>query len=758
MPRSMQDVIRRRQSDSFVGRDAPLAMFRDNLTMPSDDPRKKFLFNIHGDAGVGKTFLMKRLEQIATQQDAAHAYVDEHVYDVLEAMLRWAAQLGGSSRRFVEGYETYLKFREQIDRDPQAPGEAWSRFTQTAVKVGLHASRAVPGVAPIIDLIDGDAAGHTADQMRRFLARKFTSREIRLLLSPVSELTPLFITGLGVAAAKRPVTLFVDTYEQTGQFLDAWLLDLFTGVYGDLPDQLVVTIAGQRPLRSTGRWSELLSVVAPIPLSPFTEAEARQLLTAKGVTDERVIEIILGLSGRLPLLVATLAQAHPMDATLAGDPTGDAVERFLRWEHDTRRREAALACAMPRQINEDLVAALTSADEAPTLFAWLARQPFVTDQGGRFQYHAVVRDLMLRLLRGRSPEAWRQRHDLLAKRYADWRTTLGVVDSWPDLGWLGLRAEEEYHRFCADPSGRGIETVTVAVRAASGGVACARRWAEAIRDAGRDCGILDMQQLGDQLLGRVPAGASDCIDYLTVLVNGGRLDVAGRAEALRERGRIHGYSGKFELAVADFTVAIELAPEDPVPYVWRGHALRELRRYEEAITDLDRAITLDPQSYWALSGRGETYRRTGRLHDALADMNRVMTFAPKHEWPLGDRAQTYAALGQTAEALADYDHALAIHPDTAWLLAERGALHHVLGNATRALLDLDRAVALERGNAEVLRARALVRSTLGDRDGALQDLTQALSTAADLHNAIEQRNAIINGQKVAGHVPLWAEN
>jgi hypothetical protein len=109
------------------------------------------------------------------------------------------------------------------------------------------------------------------------------------------------------------------------------------GDYGDLPESLVLTIAGRHPL-NPGDWADYAPVLADVPIVPFTEAEARQLLTAKGVTDERVIEVILTVSGRLPLLVATLAGNQPTDPGQVGDPSGDAVERFLKWEPDDERR------------------------------------------------------------------------------------------------------------------------------------------------------------------------------------------------------------------------------------------------------------------------------------------------------------------------------------------------------------------------------------------------------------------------------------
>ena len=47
---SLQDILRRRQREGFVGREGHIAQFRENLALPNDDSRRRFLFNVHGDA------------------------------------------------------------------------------------------------------------------------------------------------------------------------------------------------------------------------------------------------------------------------------------------------------------------------------------------------------------------------------------------------------------------------------------------------------------------------------------------------------------------------------------------------------------------------------------------------------------------------------------------------------------------------------------------------------------------------------------
>ena len=84
--RSLQDRIRERQQSGFIGRQGQVIQYQENFGLPVEDERRRFLFNIHGDAGVGKTFLVRQLRQIAASTGALTAYIDETAEDVTSAM------------------------------------------------------------------------------------------------------------------------------------------------------------------------------------------------------------------------------------------------------------------------------------------------------------------------------------------------------------------------------------------------------------------------------------------------------------------------------------------------------------------------------------------------------------------------------------------------------------------------------------------------------------------------------------------------
>jgi hypothetical protein len=342
--------------------------------------------------------------------------------------------------------------QRQEEADPEAPAGTAAFMTQVALRVGLHALHAVPGVGGLTEFVDPA----TLDQLGPFVARKFRRQEdARMLLSPLDVLTPALVRDIARVGRRRPVALFFDSYEKTGLLLDDWLRSMLDGRYGALPLDLVITIAGRHRL-GLGNWARYGGLLVNMPLAPFSEAEARQLLADKGVTNEQVVRVILEVSGRLPLLVDALARNQPADPGQVGDLSGEAVEVFLEREPDPALRMLAVAGAAPRFINEDILVVLggSAQDHADQgqLFAWLRSQPFVTHEAGRCMYHEVARTAMIRLERRQSPTRWRERHQALARAFRMWRLRLSAEDAWSDTSWRDHKLEEMYHLLCADPA------------------------------------------------------------------------------------------------------------------------------------------------------------------------------------------------------------------------------------------------------------------------------------------------------------------
>ncbi|GGT99324.1 hypothetical protein GCM10010289_19770 [Streptomyces violascens] len=780
---SMQELIRRRKRAGFVGRRDELAFFQGNFDVPVDDARHRFVFRVHGNAGVGKTFLVRELEQAALERGALTAYTDEGVDSVPEALgvisARFARQ-GWPLKALDKILATYRQRRYEAEAAGAGAGSGPSAGAVVAAQAGLAGVGLVPGVGVLASTVDPVQLAEGAERLRAALSARLGRQEdVQLVLDPLRVLTPVFVEELGRVAAHAPwVVLFFDTYERTGAFLDGWLRDLVTtDRYGGLPANTVLTLSGQgRP--DPLHWPAAADYVADLPLDPFTEEEARQLLAGKGVVEEDVVRDVLRLSGRLPVLVSTLAGSRPATPSDIGDPSATAVERFLKWEPDPVRRSAALEGALPRRLDEDVFRAAVSGDAAG-LFDWLRSLPFVRDQGGRIKYHDVVRAPMQRLQRTASPQRWRGGHERLATWYAQERAAAGE-GRWRDESWREPRLEELYHRLCADPAGAFGDVLRDGIEACRQGTVTARRWARVIAEAGEDANREPLRKWGAACLAALDAERRHATDVLGMmlarpeLTDEDRVAVhiarawgyfrteayddsladyrraltldASSADAHHGRAVAHRAVGDYPAALADLDRLEELEPGRPRAPRERGETHRRAGRYEEAVAELGRAHALDPADALILGSRGQAWAQLGRPAEALEDFDRALLIDPDYGWALVRRAHVRGLLGDTEGALADLDRAERLSPSWAWVLGERGDVYRFAGRYEEAVAAYGRALALDPGYAWALGSRAVALAELGRVPEALADLDRAVALVPGYVWAYQQRARLHRAQ------------
>lgn len=755
---SMQELIRQRRRAGFVGRGVERAAFRTNLDLPPEDERHRFLFHVHGNAGVGKTFLLRELEQIAREKGALTAYVDESVGSVPEVMAAISRQLGSQGCRFKELDRLLAAHRERrheaeaaaVATPDPATGEP-SAGSLAVARAGLAGLGMVPGVGAFAGVLDPAQLAQGADRLRAGLSARFRSPEdVQLVLAPEQVLTPVLLNELTDAANAAPWTvLLFDTYERTGPFLDGWLHTVMTGDrYGTLPATVVVVTAGQRPF-DTARWGAFADFMTDVPLRPFTDAEARGLLAGKGVVSEPVVEEVLRLTGGLPVLVSTLAEQRPTDPDDVGDPSATAVERFLKWEQDPVRRSAALACALPRHLDMDVFRAAVDCpdDEADVLFAWLRSLPFVADRGDRLRYHDLVRESMLRMQRGRAPRGWARQHACLAQKFGEWRAESAAdreeQEVWADEEWRELRLAESYHLLCAQPRA----TLPVVLRDFT--AACdtddvtAALWARILLDAGRDADAEAVSRWGSELSETLAEGGVTAA--LGRLLSRAGLDDQAQASALVIRGAALRRVGALEEALREYDRAVALDAGLARAYRGRAYVRGELGEYEAAVDDLDRALALEPDSASARSVRGEYHRALDHTDEALRDLNRGIELDPAHHFAWASRGAVHLTRGELGAAQADLDRSLDLNPDYTWALLRRARVWRGLGDPARQLADLDRAVTLQPDSPWGRCERGDALRNAGRVEESLRDYDHVLAVAPDYASAHASRGVALAG-------------
>ncbi|MDT0264836.1 tetratricopeptide repeat protein [Streptomyces sp. DSM 44915] len=759
---SRQELMLQQRRQDFVGRVAEVSRFRENLNLDPAGEGFPFLYHVRGLTGIGKSTLVRRWRQLAGERGAVTVPLDAGPLNPLEAMAAISTELASQGhvlKAFDKRLASYRQRHHEAVTSVDGPvdGIGPSAGSAATAQLALAGLGSVPGLGLLAGGLDPQPVAQGLESARSWLsARLRNADDVRLVLSPVQVLTPLFLRELAGVARERLVVLVCDTYEQLAPVLDEWLRDMIcTERYGALDQNVIVVIAGQGELDQLvwgdhGRW------VTDVPLDVFSEAESRALLAGQGVTDETVIEEILRLSHGLPALVEQLAQASPAPLPEIPDPSESAVERFLRWETDDDLRAAALACALPLRLDEDVFRVLAPEPVADR-FSWLRRLSFVQEHGGELQYHEVVRAIMLRFQRHRSPTRWRAQHTALAAHFAERRQTLEEIlpadDRWQDTAWREARCSETHHRLCAEPQAALPHALREMLNAGVVDISLFRHHARAFRQAGRDTDSRVLMEWSKRLTSPLPEEGSESangrlVATLNHLLAAPGLTDADRALAHSLRGRTHHTDDQLDAAVADFSQAIDLRPDFASPYVGRAKALLQLDQLPGAHADANRAVQIDPADaeHWGL--RGVTHRLLGQHEPALADLSQAVQLNPKYSWAFAQRGLTHRALGQLDQALVDLSHAVQLNPADAWAFARRGEIHHLLGDHQQALADLDSAIKLNFEYTWAFAQRATTHRLLGNYQQALTDLDHVIRLDPEYPWALASRGQI---HRALGH-------
>ncbi|MFC8130665.1 tetratricopeptide repeat protein [Streptomyces sp. NPDC057302] len=751
-PMSRQELIRRRRSGGFVGRRHELAVFRENLARRPGADTYQFLFHVHGLAGVGKSTLVRQWEATAREVGAVTAVVGDDVHSAVEAMEAISDQLGRQGCALKSFDKLLTAYRQKCHEADAASAEQLlgegghrpasarqagpSSASSFAAQIGVAGLGLVPGIGALSGAVRPEQVASGLDRARTALSSWLRSHEdVQLVLSPLKVLTPQFLADLGDVAGRRPwVVLFFDTYERTAPLLDVWLRDMLVSeTFGAVPVNVQAALAGQGPLNAAC-WGDSLDLVTGVALEPFTESEARALLAARSVTDERVVEVVLRLSGRLPVLLDALARSRPQQVDAVGDPSDTAVERFLKWETDPTRRDTILACALPLRVDEDIYRAVAP-DSAADGFPWLRGLPFLTGQAGRHRYHDVIRAPMLRVQRSRSPVQWRRRHAHLASVFGTWRhdqeRRLPPDGHWDDAAWRDHRLDETYHLLCAQDRGALPEALDDTVRACGHSTESLRRWAQLLVQAGQDSDDAgSFSRIGQHLLGCAGRDSGD-VEALTFLLAMPELGAQGRALAHTLRGRRYRLDGLLDEALADYTAALTLNPDLARAYAGRGHVHQSSRRHAQALADYGQAVRIDPRSSWHLISRGSVHFNLRHYEEALADFDHALRLDRHDAWAMACRGLLHHRMRHLEEALTDFTDALTVDPEYAWAYAARGDVLHRMGRHESALTDLDRSLALDPDAAWPRCWRGETYRALGRYEEALADFDRAIELRPD---------------------------
>ena len=194
-----------------------------------------------------------------------------------------------------------------------------------------------------------------------------------------------------------------------------------------------------------------------------------------------------------------------------------------------------------------------------------------------------------------------------------------------------------------------------------------------------------------------------------------------------DKTRMENYQG----AIADYTRAIRLKPDDANAYYNRGNAKRELGQHFAAIADYDTTIRLKPDDALAYLNRGLAKSGLGQHFTAIADYDMAIRLKPDYGIAYASRGLAKSVLGQHFTAIADYDTAIHLRPDYAFAYLNRGLAKSSLGQHFAAIADFDTGIRLQPDDATAYLHRGLAKADIGQHSAAIADYDTAIHLKPD---------------------------
>jgi tetratricopeptide (TPR) repeat protein len=213
-----------------------------------------------------------------------------------------------------------------------------------------------------------------------------------------------------------------------------------------------------------------------------------------------------------------------------------------------------------------------------------------------------------------------------------------------------------------------------------------------------------------------------------------------RASAFTDRGEAWFLKGELDKAIADYTEAIRLDPQDAAAFHNRGLAWSNKQEHDQAIADFNEAIRLDPQLASAYGIRGTIWSKKGEHDKAIADFNEAIRLDPRLASAHNNRGITWSKQGEHDKAIADFNEAIELDPKNASAFHNRGNAWSNKQQHDQAIADYTAAIRLDPKDAAAYSNRGIEWGSKGEYDKAIADFNAAIQLDPQL-SAFRNRRA-----------------
>jgi protein O-mannosyl-transferase len=199
------------------------------------------------------------------------------------------------------------------------------------------------------------------------------------------------------------------------------------------------------------------------------------------------------------------------------------------------------------------------------------------------------------------------------------------------------------------------------------------------------------------------------------------------ALAYNFRGLAYAGRGQFNLALADYNLAIGLDKKFAEALSNRGILYSTIGQYKNALKDYDEALRLNPKFADAYYNRGILNLTTGQFDKAIKDFTEAINIDPDMADYFNNRGVALRLNGQYEKSLTDFNQALKIKPSLVEAYFNRGIVYNIYKQYILAIGDFTEALRIEPQYPDAYFNRGISFASLGKYDDAITDYRQTLN-------------------------------
>lgn len=228
--------------------------------------------------------------------------------------------------------------------------------------------------------------------------------------------------------------------------------------------------------------------------------------------------------------------------------------------------------------------------------------------------------------------------------------------------------------------------------------------------------------------------------------------------------------GKFNEALEQYSMVIELTPNFEGSYLNRGYCYYSLQNYSKAISDLTQYIELKPYQEIGYHWRGWAKYYSNDYYGSLKDFNKQIEISPRNSQAYYNRGSAKSKLKDYYGSIKDYRKAIELQPDFSMAYNNIAWSLFLQKKYSEGLKEINKAIELDNKNYVAWDTRAEIKLNLRDYRGCIKDSNKAIELNSRLANSYflkgkalyklgEKNNACIEWSKAGelGRIEAYTE-